>query len=82
MLYDIEFDFNKTQKQMLKGNVDWYLSLALGTYRSNGLIYGVVRNYMRALTLAELLADDDLVYKVRSNPLYNIIKGVINNDNQ
>lgn len=82
MMYDIELNFDKTQKQMLKSNVEWYLSLASGTYRSDGLTYGVVRNYFRALTIAELLADNVLVTKVQSNTLNKVIKGVINNDNQ
>ena len=42
----------------------------------------VVRNYIRALAIPELLGDKELFISVRSNPLYNIIKGVINNDNQ
>ncbi len=82
MLYDIELDFNKTQKHMLSTNVDWYLNLASGTYHKDGLSMAVVRNYMRALTIAELLGDEELFTSVRSNPLYNIIKGAINNDNQ
>lgn len=82
MLYDIELNFDKTQKQMLKSNVEWYLSLASGTYRSDGLIYGVVRNYFRALTLAELLSDEALVRKVQSNTLTKVIKETMNHDNQ
>lgn len=82
MLYDIELDFNKTQKHMLSTNVDWYLNLASGTYHTDGLCMSVVRNYMRALTIAELLGDEELFTSVRLSPLYNIIKGAINNDNQ
>lgn len=82
MLYDIELDFDKNQKHMLECNVDWYLNLASGTYHIGGLSMSVVRNYMRALTIAELLGDKELFTSVRSSPLYNIIKGVINNDNQ
>ena len=82
MLYDIELNFDKDQKHMLSTNVDWYLNLASGTYHTDGLNMAVVRNYMRALTIAELLGDEELFTTVRSNPLYNIIKGVINNDNQ
>ena len=82
MLYDIELNFDKTQKHMLECNVDWYLNLASGTYHEGGLSMAVVRNYMRALTIAELLGDKELFTSVRSNSLYNVIKGVINNDNQ
>ena len=82
MLYDIELNFDKTQKHTLECNVDWYLNLASGTYHEGGLSMAVVRNYMRALTIAELLGDKELFTSVRSNPLYNVIKGVINNDNQ
>lgn len=82
MMYDIELNFDKTQKQMLKANVEWYLSLASGTYRSDGLTHGVVRNYFRALTLAELLVDEAIITKVRNNILTKVIKETINHDNQ
>ena len=82
MLYDIELDFDKTHKHMLSTNVDRYLNIASGTYHKDALSMAVVRNYMCALTIAELLGDEELFTSVRSNPLYNVIKGVINNDNQ
>lgn len=72
----------KPRSICFKTNVDWYLRLSSGTYHTDGLSMAVVRNYIRALAIAELLGDKELFISVRSNPLYNIIKGVINNDNQ
>ncbi len=78
MLYDIELNFDQTQRKMLQTNCDWYFNLAAGVYWSEGMQYGVVRNYFRALTIATMLKDEERLSKINKHPLAKAVKEFIN----
>lgn len=74
MLYDIELNFDKTQLKMLQANCDWYFNLAAGVYRNEGMQYGVIRNYFRALTIATMLKDEERLNKINKHALTKAVK--------
>lgn len=74
MLYDIELNFDKTQRKMLQANCDWYFNLASGVCRDEGMCYGVVRNYFRALTIATMLKDEERLEKINKHSLTKLVK--------
>lgn len=74
MLYDIELNFDQTQRKMLQANCDWYFNLASGVYQNEGMQYGVVRNYFRALTIATLLKDEGRLSKINKHTLAKAVK--------